>query len=272
MTVKKCTKGYPCGETCIARSSVCRQKMSEDAQGILSGLKASMAATKAEAAAAAERSAATKTALSKFSYTQLADTMDPTEANMSMLMQHMLDSAPAHKAAMPSTSRVADKQQRQMADKESKRFLQLTNGAGAIQQITQEAARAFARQSESRVDLGAFAAAGNVWHEMAHHLEFARPDILADCIKFRDERATGPAEKLSKLTGEKEYADSEVAVPDKFISRYVGKVYAAGNSTEVLSMGFEHFATSAGMTQLYKADKQHFMLIVNVIQKLHDKA
>ena len=64
-------------------------------------------------------------------------------------------------------------------------------------------------------------------------------------------RATGEPEKLSKLTGDKNYKDSEVAYPDKFIDPYVGKVYGQVPITEVLTMGFQHFESATSLNQLY---------------------
>ncbi|MEO1390217.1 MAG: phage portal protein [Cyanobacteria bacterium J06634_6] len=106
-----------------------------------------------------------------------------------------------------------------------------------------------------------------VFHEAAHHLEFTRKDAAAAAAAWIESRRSGPNARLSELTGNKSYQDSEIAIPDKFINPYVGKVYKSG-ATEVLSMGLEKFRDAGDMLELFRDDREHFDLILGIISEL----
>lgn len=123
-----------------------------------------------------------------------------------------------------------------------------------------------------------------VLHELGHWLETRAAHVLGDktpdtaiphvqnsivrraCNNFLDRRATSTVPKrLSALTGLSAYGANEVALPDKFINAYVGKVYASGD-TEVFSIGLEHLGASWDIETLHKADKEHLGLILSILR------
>jgi uncharacterized protein YukE len=103
-----------------------------------------------------------------------------------------------------------------------------------------------------------------LWHEMGHHAEFENPELRNALANWVRSRATLQQQvSLRSLTG-LAYASHEKAYPDHFIDPYVGKVYN-DNSTEVLSMGLEHFVDAKSMLKLYRKDRDHFFLVVGAI-------
>lgn len=103
-----------------------------------------------------------------------------------------------------------------------------------------------------------------VFHEMGHFLERSNPKLMAQSKDFVQKKATGPKQLLSKLTKDPRYG-TEQAFPGKFVYPYVGKTYLSG-STEVVSVGMEHFISPLAMSKLYKADPEHFNLIVKMLE------
>lgn len=130
--------------------------------------------------------------------------------------------------------------------------------------------------------------ARQVHHEVAGHMaESSNPELHDAAKSFLLRRAAdAPPKKLSDMA-DLVYRDNEIAYPDKFIDPYVGKVYdhldtlrpdaarKAGRkqmgSTEVLSMGLEHFTSPNSMTMLYSQDKEHFFLIAGMLEHLKNK-
>jgi Phage Mu protein F like protein len=104
------------------------------------------------------------------------------------------------------------------------------------------------------------------FHEMAHHAEYADKAAGKDAEDWVKARATGETKLLSALTGNKRYRDDESALPDDFIDHYVGKLYGNG-ITEVHSMGLQAFANPIDLVDLYKADPEHFRLMMRYIRK-----
>lgn len=105
------------------------------------------------------------------------------------------------------------------------------------------------------------------WHEMGHHIEFNNPQIQLNNMDWVKSRSTSPGlKKLKDITGNTGYRDDEVAYPDHFISPYVGKSYGEGGSTEVTSMGIEHFTTPSRMRTFAQVDPEHFYLTMGIIK------
>jgi hypothetical protein len=104
-----------------------------------------------------------------------------------------------------------------------------------------------------------------LFHEMGHFLERSSPKIMTQAKEFIEQKATGPKQLLAKLTGDNRYG-SEQAFPGKFVFPYVGKTYISG-STEVISVGLEHFISPLAMSKLYKADPEHFNLIARLLSR-----
>lgn len=110
---------------------------------------------------------------------------------------------------------------------------------------------------------------GTAFHEMGHMLETSRPEIELAMQGFLEKRATGDPQRLSDLTGEEGYGSSEIAVPDNFISPYVGKIYVTGGD-EVFSVGMEHLADPKTASVLALIDREHFALTVGAILSIKE--
>lgn len=146
-------------------------------------------------------------------------------------------------------------------------FNQLTNGVPTtLNRITITKQRAHATRDGLARYYGPGQDRRALWHEMAHHLEFADPSIAKVAEDWVKSRATGPQESLRKLTGNNRYDRSEKAYPDDFADPYVGKVYSDG-TTEVLSMGLEAFSSPERMIQLAAKDPDHFALVLGLMRR-----
>ncbi len=102
-------------------------------------------------------------------------------------------------------------------------------------------------------------------HELGHHLEYASPDLQASARAWLSRRAT--AERpvpLSRLVPDAGYGPEERALPDHFVTPYVGRLYDDGG-TEVLSTGLERFASGFSMADLYADDEEHFLLVLGAL-------
>lgn len=145
-------------------------------------------------------------------------------------------------------------------------FFELTGGKGArsIKTLKYDDPRAYASRYENVINIGKGAEKSTQFHEAGHHVEFESKDLQMAMNIWRNQRAYSLQYKsLKELTGI-DYDDDEVALEDKYLDPYVGKVYA-NDSTEVLSMGIEHFTDAKAMRRLRETDKQHFDLIMGVI-------
>jgi hypothetical protein len=101
-------------------------------------------------------------------------------------------------------------------------------------------------------------------HEMGHHIEYNSPEIRRKALEFVRSRATAAEQvSIAEMTGNPGFGD-ETAYPDDFVHPYVGKVYKQG-TTEVISMGLQHFSSPEEMLELYQRDREHFLLIVGIL-------
>lgn len=132
-------------------------------------------------------------------------------------------------------------------------------GSGAL--------RAYASKA-GEIDVGGYANAESIYHEMGHHLEFSYPEALQIATDFVFKRASGSPKRLNELTSG-DYDDSEVAYPDAFVDPYVGKIYNDG-STEVISMGLERFTDAKSMRRFYNKDPDHFRLTLEILQAVRE--
>jgi len=71
--------------------------------------------------------------------------------------------------------------------------------------------------------------------------------------------------KLRDITGVAGYGDYEVARPGDFYDGYLGKVYEAG-TTEVVSLGLEHFSDPELMEALYKKQPDLFDYVLGIAE------
>lgn len=165
----------------------------------------------------------------------------------------------------PTLSRAQAKTSREaLAD-----FYELTGGRGStsLNLLKYDDPRAYASRS-GVVNIGDGSRA-TLYHEFGHHAEYVSTQLLESAIAWRNGKATSKKpEKLSKLTGNKGYGDDEVAMPDKFVDPYVGKVYDSyfgEKATEVVSMGVERFHSPEAMKEFREKDPDHFHFILGVL-------
>ncbi len=127
--------------------------------------------------------------------------------------------------------------------------------------------RASARIGAGEVKMTGRFTKTTLWHEMGHLLErHQRLYRLSNhFLDTRTGRQQGTRPKsLRVLTGIKSYKADEKAYPDDFIDPYVGKCYQNG-TTEVFSMGFQHFASPAEAAALFSRDPEMFRLMVGIM-------
>lgn len=95
-------------------------------------------------------------------------------------------------------------------------------------------------------------------HEMGHFLEEHSPGIHTKVQAFYDARTAG---EKAKWLG-RGYKKHEIYKADKFIDKYMGKVYDDG--TEILSMGLEYFYNEP--VKLATKDPEMFDFIYNLVR------
>jgi hypothetical protein len=155
-------------------------------------------------------------------------------------------------------------------------FFQITNGKGrdTLGLIEYSDERATARPG--RINIGSSPDDHILFHEMGHHIEYSDKSAYEIASNWRTARGLEFASKtdrpntvravsLSQLTGDKNYTDHEVAIPDEFHSPYVGRSYSQ-DATEVISTGLEHFHSPEAMAKFYVQDPEHFELIIGIIR------
>jgi hypothetical protein len=200
---------------------------------------------------------------------------------MKGLRQELLDSGLNKEKASElvdnlDMSSLSKKKQAELRDYATE-FFQITNGRGSawLKGFNYEGDRADANMLTNTINVGD-ASKETIFHEMAHFAETETWDIrigklnLGDVAKKHTNLDTRFKRWVRKrATGEQQllypgYSD-EKAYPDNFIDPYVGKIYS--NSTEVLSVGLQHFETPESMLKLWNADKEHFKLMTNFLEE-----
>lgn len=107
-----------------------------------------------------------------------------------------------------------------------------------------------------------------VYHELGHRMEDLFPEIKKAEHQFYQRRTKGEKlQKMSKLTGIKDYDSSEEARPDNFLDPYIGKDYGNKDNSfyEIFSMGVE--ALYSGSLDLTK-DKDFANFIIGILLKI----
>ena len=146
-------------------------------------------------------------------------------------------------------------------------FHQLTGGSVKnLQSVVLAGDRAYS-SSKGTINVGSDPHEIVLFHEMAHQLEYSNLELNAAARAWRDSRATGKPATLRSITGDQNYKADEIAVPDKFVTPYVGKIYDSG-STEVISVGLEHFGSAGAIQHLLERDPEHFYLMVGMLDSL----
>ena len=142
-------------------------------------------------------------------------------------------------------------------------FFQMTKGLGSktLKRFVKKDFRASANRGLEEIDIGSFPVESILWHELGHHLEYEDDRIKEAATAWRSRRATSTTPE--PLGGP--YDKDEMALPGRYLSPYVGKVYKHG-STEVCSMGLERFVSAEAMLEFWKQDKSHFQFIWGVVR------
>lgn len=99
-----------------------------------------------------------------------------------------------------------------------------------------------------------------LWHEFGHHLEYSNPAYKEAAVEWRQSRAD--TDKPVQMAGRE---PGQVALPGRYIDEYVGRVYKHG-STEVISMGLQNFSHPRMLTDFYRQDREHFLLILGMLR------
>jgi SPP1 gp7 family putative phage head morphogenesis protein len=154
-------------------------------------------------------------------------------------------------------------------------FHQLTQGKveNSLQSLTFQGDRAWANES-GLINIGRHTSESDaktvLFHEAGHHIEFGDRRFYTAADEWMQGRATSSTPR--PIPG---MPVTEVSLPGNFIDPYVSKIYTyqsgpqAGlryESTEVLSMGLEHFASPSGMKVLYEKDREMFDLMLGVLE------
>jgi hypothetical protein len=107
---------------------------------------------------------------------------------------------------------------------------------------------------------------GTIIHESGHWLEARNLQVRREVQEFYNKRTEGePVVKLSQVTGNPSYNDSEVTKVDKWLNSYMGKFYGNQPSSEVLSMGLEMMYRNP--IYLAKNDPEMFDFIYSVVRQ-----
>jgi hypothetical protein len=138
-------------------------------------------------------------------------------------------------------------------------------GGSSVRYVSSDSERAFANRGGT-LETGKAREKITIYHEYAHHIEYrtsGTAESARDWIESRSPSKT--PEKLKDLTGIN-YGNDEVALKDKFIDPYVGKIYGSkGSSTEVISMGVEKFHDPNSMRNFHRQDPEHFHYVLGVL-------
>jgi len=144
---------------------------------------------------------------------------------------------------------------------------EVTGGAGATscRKLVQASPRAWAKRQTGEINIGSYVSESITWHELGHHIEFENPRLEKAAHQWRDSRATSSTPKpINEIQGVNFYRPDEIALPGPFADAYVAKIYSDG-TTEILSMGLQHFAQPHDMQKLYERDKSMFQFMLGVL-------
>lgn len=173
------------------------------------------------------------------------------------------------KAAQPFVTRGAKLKQDEAFLRETLAdFHVLTSGRlDDLKRLDYREPRAFADDRRGMINIGDKMERWILMHEAAHLLEYQYPEIGATMREWRDRRATGPAQELSKITGNAAYEKGEVALQGDYPSPYMGRVYFDG-ATEVLATGLQSLASPGLFEKMVRADRELTYLMLGTLDKL----
>jgi hypothetical protein len=121
----------------------------------------------------------------------------------------------------------------------------------------EESERAYFSPSRGVVFSGG---ASTVAHEWAHKLEHENPLLYRRAKAFLETRTRGGrGQRLNEMAPAAGYGDDEVAIPDKFVNPYMGKLYS--DATEITSIGVQSLFANHG-DELLASDPEYFYFIL----------
>lgn len=131
-----------------------------------------------------------------------------------------------------------------------------------IEELTSR--RAYTREGDNKIWLGHDSGTDTVIHEIGHNFEFNHVYMRESAYRHLTERTKGEKEQLLRdLTGNDNYALTEVAKKDKFFNPYAGKIYP-DKTTEITSMALQYLYKDP--EYLYDNDPELFAWIVNAVR------
>lgn len=110
-------------------------------------------------------------------------------------------------------------------------------------------------------------------HEIAHHIEFDNPSVVAKTRAYLEKRRNGEQwTKLQDLTGNEGYRADEISYRDEWEEKggsvYSGKrydyLYQGHGSTELLTMGVQRYLTNPVL--FAEQDPEYFDLVVDILR------
>lgn len=112
-------------------------------------------------------------------------------------------------------------------------------------------------------------------HELGHWLEHKAPAVSTLARRFLEHRTKGETPvPLKRLTGMPGYRGDEVAIRDRFVHPYMGKIYTSHTAhvpTEIMSMGLENLTDAASAVWFAKNDPEMFDFIVSTARGLNQQ-
>lgn len=101
-------------------------------------------------------------------------------------------------------------------------------------------------------------------HEFGHTLEYSDANVRRMAFEFLERRSgTEAPQRLAVLFPGFNYRWDEIAVVDRFITPYVGKITGRG-TTEIVSMGLQYLYEDP--LKFARSDPEHFDLIMRIIK------
>ncbi len=112
-------------------------------------------------------------------------------------------------------------------------------------------------------------------HELTHCMNYIDPDLTEAIIQWVESKAPNPGDrqKLSLLTGDPGYADTEIAVPGDFSKPYVGKEYKWSGFPrgyafqEVTSMGIQELLYEQDFIKFLQEYPDHTLITLGAMSR-----
>jgi hypothetical protein len=282
---KACVKGLSCGGSCISALKICVRELDKETAAMVAALRKRVKAGDVDAVGELDKFRETRSGTkTKSALDLLLDKLEQISVDkpngreearylLELIRSDLLSTGLSQEQAEEMMSHVKvqkagvklGERERYATINSATEFLRLTNGVGgsSLKSIVKTAKRAYSSMRSGKVNTG-YGSRRDIFHEIAHLAEH-ETDTSQKHKDWVLSRATGGLTSLRRLTGQKEYAASETAYPDKFVSPYVGKFYP--DATEVLSVGLEHFSSPSAMLDLFTEDKQHFNLVIDFLKE-----